>query len=231
MTERTAPSPTGPIPNDLLRGYRNWRQGGFSENRGRYERLAAEGQTPHTMLVACCDSRVDIPGVFGTQPGEFFVLRNIANLIPPHPAGRGDGGERHYGAAAAVDYAVNALRVARIAVVGHSGCGGVEACRRMCAGCAPELEAPDSAVGRWVDIFRDPCRKVMAEGRQGPDLSRRLEWEAVLTSLRNLRTFPFVRAAVAEGRLTLHGGWIDVATGTLHGADEDGRFAPVRNSI
>ncbi|MEM8792884.1 MAG: carbonic anhydrase [Pseudomonadota bacterium] len=219
-------APISPIPKYLIREYESWQQGSFAENRLWYARLADKGQSPRAMLISCCDSRIDVVGMFGAEPGDLFVVRNVANLVPPyHPD------HQHHGTSAAVEYAVNALGVAHIIVVGHSNCGGVKACHDMCTGEAPELEETSSFIGRWMDILREPCTRILADGSNTADLPRRLEQEAVLTSIRNLQTFPFVREAVAAGKLSLHGGWIDIATGTLHAADERGHFKPVTQSI
>ncbi|MEM9097866.1 MAG: carbonic anhydrase [Pseudomonadota bacterium] len=211
-----------PMPKYLVREYQSWKQGPFVEREAWYARLADKGQSPRAMLVSCCDSRVDAVGMFGAEPGDLFVVRNVANLVPPyHPD------HQHHGTSAAVEYAVNVLQVAHIVVVGHSNCGGVKACHAMCTGQAPELEETSSFIGRWMDILRETTERVVAEGLEGPELSRRLEQEAVLTSIQNLNTFPFVREAMAAGRLSLHAGWIDIASGVLHTADADGRFTPV----
>jgi carbonic anhydrase len=161
------------------------------------------------MVISCCDSRVHVTSIFGAEQGEFFIHRNIANLVPPYQP---DGAL--HGTSAAVEYAVTALKVSQVMVLGHSRCGGVEGCHDMCAGEAPDLERPDSFVGRWMDVLRPGWERVRdLEDRQ--DRLRALEREAVLTSLGNLMTFPFVAAAVEAGELALHGLWNDIAEGTL----------------
>ncbi len=114
-----------------------------------------------------------------------------------------------------MEYAVNSLKVAHIVVVGHSNCGGVQACHDMCAGLAPELEEASSFVGRWMDILRPGYQRVAARVAEPEARKAALEREAVLTSLRNLETFPFVAEAVAEGLLTLHGAFVEIGTGAL----------------
>ncbi|MEM7238804.1 MAG: carbonic anhydrase [Pseudomonadota bacterium] len=217
----TLPS-LSPVPKYLVRQYAGWRSSSFAENKAWFARLARNGQHPRAMLVSCCDSRLDTVGMFGAEPGDLFVVRNVANLVPPYSPDH-----QHHGTSAAVEYAVNVLNVAHIVVVGHSNCGGVAACHKMCTGEAPELDETSSFIGRWMDILRDGCNAVIAEGLEGEALTARLEQEAVLTSLRNLETFPFVREAVASGELSLHGAWVDIGTGTLHSADESGQFTPV----
>ncbi len=198
-----------PLPGYLVQRYLGWKATTYAENRVWYRRLAAEGQSPRAMIVACCDSRLQVTSIFGADQGEFFIHRNIANLIPPSKP----DGDIH-GTSAAIEYAVTALRVAHLVVLGHSGCGGVKGCHDMCSGAAPELEERSSFVGRWMDILRPGYERVKDE----PDPATRLaalEKEAVLVSLDNLMTFPFVKAAVEEERLTLHGLWTDIGEGGL----------------
>jgi carbonic anhydrase len=199
-----------PLPDYLVRRYQGWRATTYAENRPWYRRLAEDGQRPRAMIVACCDSRVHVASIFGDDAGEFFIHRNVANLVPPF-APDGD----HHGTSAAVEYAVTTLRVAHLIVMGHSGCGGVKGCYDMCGGHAPELLESTSFVGRWMDILR-PGFEALAPGGDAARLVA-LERAAVTISLDNLQTFPFVRAAVEDERLTLHGLWNDVGEGTLGG--------------
>ncbi|CUH40739.1 Carbonic anhydrase 1 [Jannaschia seosinensis] len=198
-----------PLPGSLVQRYHGWRATTFAENASWYRRLATEGQRPRTMVISCCDSRVHVTSIFGAEQGEFFIHRNIANLVPPYES----DGARH-GTSAAIEYAVTALRVSQIMILGHSLCGGVQGCEAMCSGHAPELESPDSFVGRWMDLLRPGWEKV--RGIEDADERREaLEKEAVLTSLDNLMTFPFVAAAVEAGDLALHGLWNDITQGGL----------------
>ena len=161
------------------------------------------------MGISCCDSRVHVTAIFGADQGEFFIHRNIANLVPSYEP---DGNQ--HGTSAAVEYAVTALKVAHIVVLGHSNCGGVQGCLDMCSGHAPELDEKSSFVGRWMDILRPGYEKI----KDIPDAQgqlRALEKQAVLTSLDNLMTFPFVSAAVEKGQLSIHGLWNDIGEGGL----------------
>ena len=197
-----------PLPQYLVQRYHGWKATAFAENRAWYRRLAEDGQRPRAMVVSCCDSRVHVTSIFGADSGEFFIHRNIANLVPPHAP---DG--LQHGTSAAVEYAVRSLRVAHLIVLGHTGCGGVQGCHAMCAGHAPELEEKSSFVGRWMDILRpgyDRVRDLPPEA-QVPALER----EAVRISLENLMTFPFVREAVEREGLSLHGLVHDIAEGRL----------------
>ncbi|WIV50925.1 carbonic anhydrase [Marivivens sp. LCG002] len=197
-----------PLPEYLVRRYAGWKATTHAENKAWYRRLADEGQRPRAMVISCCDSRVHVTSIFGADQGEFFIHRNIANLVPPY---KPDG--LQHGTSAAVEYAVTALKVAHLIVLGHSGCGGVKGCYDMCTGHAPELEEESSFIGRWMDILR-PGFERLKDGDE-ETRTRDLEKEAVLVSLENLMSFPFVSKAVENGDLTLHGLWNDIGDGTL----------------
>ncbi|MEO0402527.1 MAG: carbonic anhydrase [Pseudomonadota bacterium] len=211
-----------PLPTFLLQRYQGWKATTYTENSAWYRRLATEGQRPRAMVISCCDSRVQVTSIFGADQGEFFIHRNIANLVPPYEP---DGD--HHGTSAAVEYAVNVLQVAHIVVLGHSRCGGVQGCIDMCEGHAPELEEKTSFVGRWMDILR-PKYEEVATFTDADAKSKRLEQLAVVTSMENLMTFPFVETRVDEGSLSIHGLWTDIAEGSMSqfaGKSQD--FVPV----
>jgi len=211
-----------PLPAFLTQRYMGWKATAYTENKAWYKRLADEGQRPRAMMIACCDSRVQVTSIFGAEQGEFFIHRNIANLVPPF-APDGD----HHGTSAAVEYAVTALKVTHLVVLGHSRCGGVQGCHDMCAGKAPELEEKSSFVGRWMDILRPGYEKVSGIEDETQRLQA-LEKEAVLTSLSNLATFPFVQDAIANDEISLHGLWMDIREGQLEFYDPSVRaFKPV----
>lgn len=210
-----------PLPSYLVQRFHGWKATTYSENQAWYRRLA-EGQHPRAMVISCCDSRVHVTSVFGADQGEFFLHRNIANLVPPYEV---DGGQ--HGTSAAVEYAVTALKVAHLIVLGHSSCGGVKGCHDMCSGAAPELEDKSSFVGRWMDILRPGYERVK-DIKDPDERTAALEKEAVLVSLENLMTFPFVKAAVDDGLLTLHGLWHDIGEGGIEQySAESGAFAPI----
>lgn len=202
-----------PLPPSLIQRYNGWHATTFAQNRAWYARLANEGQRPRAMVISCCDSRVHVTSIFGAEQGEFFIHRNIANLVPPYEP---DGD--HHGTSAAVEYAVTALKVSQIIVLGHSKCGGVAGCHAMCAGNAPELEAKESFIGRWMDILRPGYERVKEIADEDSRLEA-LEKEAVLVSLNNLMSFPFVAAAVEAGTLALHGCWTELSEGGLQQYD------------
>lgn len=198
-----------PLPSYLLQRYHGWKATGYAENQAWYRRLASEGQRPRAMVISCCDSRVHVTSIFGADQGEFFIHRNIANLVPPYEP---DGD--HHGTSAAVEYAVTVLNVAHLIVLGHSSCGGVQGCIDMCNGAAPQLEEKTSFVGRWMDILK-PKYELVAEEKDPQVQARQLEKHAVVASLENLMTFPFVQSRVDEGLLSLHGLWTDIGEGGL----------------
>jgi carbonic anhydrase len=201
-----------PLPAYLIQRFHGWRATTYQENKAWYRRLASSGQHPRAMVISCCDSRVHVTSIFGADEGEFFIHRNIANLVPPY----NPDGEYH-GTSAAVEYAITALGVAHIVVLGHSNCGGVKGCMDMCSGAAPELEQRSSFIGRWMEILRPGYERI-----KSVDVAFRmqaLEKESVLVSLENLMTFPFVREAVEAESLTLHGLWTDVGEGGLEQFD------------
>ncbi len=215
-------SSTQPLPPFLLERYRRWKVNTHDRDLELYDKLATEGQSPKAMLISCCDSRVQITSIFEADPGDFFVVRNVANLVPPHEP---DG--LHHGAAAAIEYAVTVLKVAHVIVIGHSQCGGVKGCFDMCEGNAPALMERTSFVGRWMDLLRRGYDRLPADASAHQRVAR-LEREGVVVSLENLMTFPFVAEAVEAGRLSLHGLWTDIKDGELEAFDpETGQFQPV----
>ncbi|MBS0565703.1 MAG: carbonic anhydrase [Proteobacteria bacterium] len=198
-----------PLPSYLVQRYHGWKATTWTENRAWYKRLAEDGQHPRAMVISCCDSRVHVTSIFGAEQGEFFIHRNIANLVPPHQP---DG--EHHGTSAALEFGVAALKVPHLIVMGHSGCGGVRGCHAMCCGEAPELEEQSSYVGRWMDILKPRFERVRHLDDRAAQM-KALEHEAVLISLENLMTFPFVRSAVEAGDMALHGLWNDISDGSL----------------
>ena len=193
----------GPM-DPLLEGYRRFRAEIWPAERARYEALAHWGQSPETMVVACSDSRVDPQTVFGAVPGEMFVLRNIAGLVPPYQPDAG-----YHGASAAIEFGVRVLKVSRLVVLGHAQCGGV---RAMALGAPPEAR---DFVASWVEIAKPALSDEAARLENA-------EAAVVRLSLANLMTFPWVAEAVGQGRLALHGFRFDIHTGVLSRVEADG---------
>ncbi|GHE96307.1 carbonic anhydrase [Aliiroseovarius zhejiangensis] len=210
-----------PLPSYLVHRYQGWKATGYADNQSWYRRLAELGQHPRAMVISCCDSRVHVTSIFGADQGEFFIHRNIANLVPPF-APDGD----YHGTSAAIEYAVTALKVAHLIVLGHSSCGGVKGFHERCLGRAPELAEKTSFVGRWIDLLKPGYERL---GGNDADIdSATLEKEAVKVSLENLLTFPFVQEAVDQDKLTLHGVWNDIGEGGLEYYDAKSKaFRPV----
>jgi carbonic anhydrase len=195
----------------LIDGYHHFRRDSWPGDRARYEGLAARGQRPHTLVIACSDSRVDPQTVFGAVPGELFVVRNVAGLVPPYMPDA-----KYHGTSAAVEYGVRVLGVARVVVLGHAQCGGV---RAMVEG-VPE-EARDF-VAPWIEIARPA---LAAPPPAGADVLHHYENEVVRLSLANLLAFPWIEEAVGEGRLELGGFRFDIHTGELSRLVDDGFVA------
>lgn len=196
-----------PFPPRLLEGYRAFAGGALPRQQARLHELAEGGQKPETMIVACCDSRAAPEQIFDTIPGEVFVLRNVANLVPPYEP---DGA--YHSTSAALEFAVQALKVKNIVVMGHARCGGIGAA-------LTPLEMPLSPgdfIGKWMSLLRPAAEKVAAyEGMTPGERGTALERIAIRHSLDNLRTFPCVQVLEGKGRLALHGAWFDIATGEL----------------
>lgn len=210
------------LPKFLVQRYQGWKATTFTDNKVWYKRLAEEGQRPHSMVISCCDSRIHVTSIFGADSGEFFIHRNIANLVPPYEP----TGDRH-GTSAALEYAITSLKVAHVIVMGHSNCGGVAGCHAMCSGQAPELEEDSSFVGRWMDILRPGYDRLNTNRTHGEQIES-LEKEAVKISLENMMTFPFVVKAIEDDKVMLHGLWADIGAGELHEyVPEENDFRPI----
>lgn len=194
------------FPQRLTEGYRNFLGERFASERARYEKLAETGQSPEIMVIGCCDSRVSPEVIFDASPGELFVVRNVANLVPPYEIDT-----HHHGTSAALEYAVQALKVKHIVVLGHARCGGI----RAFADEAAPL-SPGDFIGKWMTLVAPAAARVGPRGTGDvTDYMTRLELAAVENSLSNLMTFPCVRILVEKGRLSLHGAYFGVATGRL----------------
>jgi carbonic anhydrase len=196
------------FPETLADRFRRFKQRHFLPNAEQYEELATYGQNPEAMIISCSDSRVDPETIFGAMPGELFVVRNVANLIPPY-----ETGGKFHGVSSAIEFAALNLRVKHIIVMGHSGCGGVKTALDQSAAIQTEAKF----ISRWMSMLDEARLKVLASHQTRPeaDKLRALEKEGVKTAIRNLRTFPFITEREERGRLNLHGAYFDIATGTL----------------
>ncbi|MBX3567930.1 MAG: carbonic anhydrase [Rhizobiaceae bacterium] len=195
------------LPDHMLAGYRNFMAGRFTTETGRYKSLAREGQAPETMVIACCDSRSAPEVVFDAGPGELFVLRNVANLIPPYEP---DG--QYHAASAALEFAVQSLKVKNIVVMGHGRCGGIRAALAP----ASEPLSPGDFIGKWMSLLAPSAEAVNGNAMlTAGERQTSLERISIRYSIANLRTFPCVRILEQKGRLTLSGAWFDISSGEL----------------
>ncbi len=209
-----------PLFRQMLDGYRRFRSSGWAEQRERWDELAV-GQHPEVMVIACSDSRVDPTQIFDARPGEMFVVRNVAALVPPY-----EEDEAYHGVSAALEFAVTQIEVKELVVMGHGACGG------CAAALTDRFKGAESGAGRfiarWVDMLDEARERVRRKYPDlGPDAVREMELEGVRISLRNLMAFPWVRDRVESGRLRLHGAYFAIADGVLHVLDtESGEFKP-----
>ncbi len=195
------------FPERLTKGYRSFLGGRFASERARYQDLAASGQSPSIMVIGCVDSRVSPEVIFDAAPGELLVARNVANLVPRYEP---EGTQQH-GTSAALEFAVRALRVRHIVVLGHAFCGGIKA---FASDDAPL--ASSDFIGRWMRQIAPAADAIGPKNGEGEDAYlRKLEFASVELSLKNLMTFPFVNNAVAKDELSLHGAYFGVASGRL----------------
>jgi len=200
------------LPDALLAGYASFRSGRYAAESQRYQKLGEGAQRPKVMIVACCDSRSAPETIFDAGPGEMFVVRNVANLVPPYTP---DGG--HHSTSAALEFAVMSLGVKHIVVMGHGRCGGI----RAAVSDASPLTHTDF-IGSWMRAIKDVTRIVPREhGCDDAMHERHIERASIEHSLANLRTFPWIRMKENAKDLSLHGVWFDISLGELHAYDED----------
>ena len=208
-----------PFPQHLIEGYSAFRDGRLAHEQDRYRELAETGQAPGIMVIGCCDSRVSPEVIFDARPGELFVVRNVANIVPPYAP----DGQAH-GVSAALEFGVGALKVRDIVVLGHARCGGVKAFAEKA-----EPLSPGDFIGGWMRLMAPAAEKVGApDGIEWTDYLTRLEQANVANSLDNLKTFPLLRKSIERGDVAIHGAYFGVATGELWVRDEGtGAFSPV----
>jgi carbonic anhydrase len=206
------------LPQRLRDGYQSFRQARLPAEQSRYRDLAEQGQAPETMVIGCCDSRVAPEVIFDAGPGELFVVRNVANLVPPYAPD-----SAHHGVSAALEYAVKVLCVRHIVVLGHGRCGGIKAFADNAPG--------GDFIGNWISLIAPAAASLKSREEAPESYYTRLEQASLVASLTNLQTFPFVRSQCDAGRLALHGAFFDVASGELVAHDPaSGRFLAVAAS-
>jgi len=198
-----------PLPNYLVQRYKGWKATTFEENKTWYKKLAHEGQNPRAMIISCCDSRVHITSIFGSEAGEFFIHRNIANLVPPYRLS-----SDYHGTSAAIEYAVTILNVTNLIVLGHSSCGGIHSCFNYFSKKYEISNKGESFIKSWLEILRASYTNLDKSLDEQTQI-KILEKNAILVSLENLLTFPFIQKAILEEKITLHGLWHEIDTGNL----------------
>ncbi|RKF23414.1 carbonic anhydrase [Altericroceibacterium spongiae] len=210
-----------PELEELLAGYRRFREKGWQPERERWATLQ-EGQEPRVMVIACSDSRVDPSQIFDVSPGEIFVVRNVAAMVPPFETNPG-----HHGVSAALEFAVQVLKVSEVVVMGHGMCGGCKAALTQ------ELHGAEPGRGgfiaNWISML-DEARAPIAEqlGTASREAERAMELAGVKVSLDHLRTFPCVQTKEGSGKLKLRGAYFAISDGLLHLLDEEtGEFSPI----
>jgi carbonic anhydrase len=207
------------LPFRLIEGYTAFVGGRLQTEQDRFRDLAEHGQSPEVMVIGCCDSRVSPEVIFDARPGELFVVRNVANLVPPYAP---DGA--YHGVSAALEFAVGALRVKHIVVLGHARCGGVQAYAEEAAPLSP-----GDFIGKWMSLIA-PAAEMLGPSGATPsaDYLTRLEQASITNSLNNLLTFPRLRQLIERGKVECHGAYFGVATGQLSVLDRtSGEFVPV----
>lgn len=201
----------------LIEGFKRFRAEYFQENRARFERLAGRPQHPRYAVITCCDSRIDTTRIFDAVPGEIFLIRNIANLVPPYQPD-----DRHHSTSAAIEYAVRFLKVGQFVVLGHAGCGGI-------AALLDPPQQPSDFVASWLEIARPARERVLADDSlSGEERQRRCELEVLKSSLENVLRYPWVASRVEDGSLLADALYLDLEHGELllHDRAKD-RFEPV----
>jgi len=208
-----------PFPQQLIDGYRAFLIGRLRHEQDRYRDLSQRGQSPEVMVIGCCDSRVSPEVIFDARPGELFVVRNVANIVPPYAPD-----QRAHGVSAALEFGIGALRIKHIVVLGHAQCGGVRAYAEDA-----EPLSPGDFIGNWMKLMAPAADKVGPRGAlSAADYLTRLEQANVVNSLENLMTFPRLRKLIERGQVVVHGAYFGVATGQLSVRDHaTGKFMQV----
>ena len=204
------------FPQHLLDGHANFLSGRYAREKERLRDLAEAGQTPSTLIIACCDSRAAPEMIFDAGPGELFVLRNVANLVPTYQP---DGGQ--HGTSAAIEFAIKGLHISSIVVMGHGRCGGIK------AALDPNMKPLDAGdfIGKWMSMLGElPSQLGQNTLMTAAERQTAMERISIRNSIRNLRTFPYVKKLEDEGKVAVHGAWFDISTGELWVMDNHGDF-------
>ena len=195
--------------NSLIKGYHAYHTVDYRRDEALLRSLAEKGQSPKAMVISCCDSRVEPSAVLGTIPGDLFIVRNVANLVPPFAAD-----SKHHGTSAALEFAIDQLEIPNLIIMGHAMCGGIKA---LIEG---SVDSHDDSVfiSNWMSIAKDAKQNTPCCQDKG-EYQRNVEQASILNSLKNLMSFPFIKERVEKGTLELHGWYFDFSTGELFGYD------------
>jgi len=204
----------------LIDGYHHFRAGDYKKQKALYEDLGTHGQHPNVMIIACADSRVDPTDIFDAYPGQMFVARNVANIVPPL-----DITDGYHGTSAAIEYAVKVLKVKMIVVLGHESCGGIQGCLD---GAGDKDDG--SYVGKWVSLINGVRDRILAKNYSPEERNFQMELEVVRQSIANLMSFPFVKDAVEKEGLALQGAYFSIINARLMLSDESGAFTEVSDA-
>jgi carbonic anhydrase len=193
-------------PKFLIERYKKWKSNEYSKNEVQLRKLASSGQSPSTMVISCCDSRIHATSIFGADEGEFFIHRNIANLVPIYSP----DGENH-GTSAAIEYAIKELKVQHLIILGHKDCGGIKNGHHIHSNSAnPKYEF----INKWLSILLPAYNKIQKDISEQKQISQ-LEQESIKVSINNLFSFPFIKNAIDENKLSIHGLIHDIGSGNL----------------
>ena len=195
------------FPEYLVSRYKSWKNNLSVEKKAIFEKLELVGQSPKSMIISCCDSRVNASMIFGAETGEFFIHRNIANLIPPY-----NPDSDQHGTSAAIEFAVCALKVSHIIVLGHSSCGGIKNGYHICKG--DKVNEELLFVNKWLNFLK-PAYDILEQISDEKMMISMLEKQSIITSIQNLSEFPFVQKALSANEISIHGLWNNIGTGEL----------------
>ncbi len=198
--------------NSLIKGYHAYHTVDYRRDEALLRSLAEKGQSPKAMVISCCDSRVEPSAVLGSIPGDLFMVRNVANLVPPFVAD-----SKHHGTSAALEYAITQLEIPNIIILGHAMCGGIKA---LIDG-SVDTEDNSTFISNWMSIAKEAKNNTDCCDHDKEKFQRDVEQSSILNSLKNLMTFPFIKERVEDGRLELNGWYFDFSTGELFGYDEE----------
>ena len=193
-------------PKFLIDRYKKWKSNEYLQNEVKLRNLASYGQSPSTMVISCCDSRIHVTSIFGADEGEFFIHRNIANLVPPYSPDC-----ENHGTSAAIEYAIKELKVKHIIILGHKDCGGIKYGHSMHSS---STNTNHEIINKWVSILLPAYNKIQKDISEQNQINQ-LEQESIKVSINNLFSFPFIKKAIDENNLSIHGLIHDIGSGNL----------------